>query len=1195
MKPRIVLLVAILIAMPAAAPAQAPKIIEFRTQTVNGKTYFHVRMERPKDMKAIPFRDALRGLGFGEFDFLDSAVRPRLVPQDDAARLVYGSDRGDERFDARMGPRFDKGKEPPPPAVDPKDDKKPVEEPKKVDKDLDGKKKEFDDKEKGPLANDGDGPRNNDLEFYGVFTGKKPATFLLMYPQEPPVRDKKKKKLSLHELLQDKSLWVEVKVTLDPAKAKKTPIKPGQERKEDRPVDPSDLEGNWAIAQAAHFTQLQNDTPDFGFFSFASETTSRLYKVRGPSAPWRPEFGRIEGPDGQRHGEVGRLYEITTGAAAITESLALDRLRDRGFNDKQEPRTVPIADVPGIDIDEHPWQKMMGKKKPAAEPLANMIPHDNYYVRFNTFQKFLDTADLLDQWGTTIARAFEANSRDYRIKQKLEQQICLKSTGLARTFGPAVIKSMAITGNDPYLREGSDFTVIFQLNSKLLFDTGAAPNLAEARKKFGAQLKEEKEKYQGVTIDSFTTPLREVSLHRAYFGDVAVFSNSPVAVRRVIDAQKGKIKRLADSLDFQYMRTIFRADDPDEDGFVFLSDAFIRNLVGPRVRIKERRRLEALTSLSMLHHGAMFTAWETGKLPQSFQHILTATGMNPNELFSPDGNAVAWDAEKSIAVSSFYNTLHFATPLIEIPLDRVSPSEAREYNMFRAQYLGLWRQYFDPIGIRLSLKADQIKMDTYILPLVRNTQYNELRRIAGDGTIKIDSTMFSDKTLFKYLMHVSPRAFEGDLFGGAGNGWIVDLALRSWLGDWFAVRFDDSPIYAKLLESYIRREMFPEEQGDGLDDLELALQLPVTIGFDVRSPVVFAGVLTATRKSVENTLPGAVEWGPMKEPYKGVNIVRIKANGERVLRNGIVGPDGRRIDPEFYYALIDGAFFLSLREEPIKDIIDKSVVLKERKGKGENIEVNSSLYLGPKAAVQSKELLKFYLEYETHHRAQRNNRLLYALFKSNAVGPADDSPAVEAAALQYLGFVPVSPDLAPFRYDWQKEEVVNLRHGSLRQPKLHKGIEAKSPLGVMLEEFTSIRAELRFREDGIHTTLTMSKNVAAPAKGGKIIKNVRGAAYRAERRSELKQIGLFYVKFCDEIHKADRTLDRFLDYIKSAAPLRDAIKEGYYVVNLSAEPTKMDSIIAYERDEDNGRHLCVRGDTTVMYVPAVTLKKALAK
>jgi hypothetical protein len=376
------------------------------------------------------------------------------------------------------------------------------------------------------------------------------------------------------------------------------------------------------------------------------------------------------------------------------------------------------------------------------------------------------------------------------------------------------------------------------------------------------------------------------------------------------------------------------------------------------------------------------------------------------------------------------------------------------------------------------MKKDQVKSEIYILPLVRTTQYNELRRIAGGGTVKIDSSMFSDKTLLKYLMHISPdiwdRAFDGL---GRGGDLMVDIALRSWLGDWFAIRLDDSPVYEKLLESYIRSQMFPEERHDFVDDLAMMFEMPLTIGFDLRSPVIFAGLLTGVRKSMEATLPGAFKWEPMDPPYKGTTIVRIKTNSERLGR-GIAGPEGRRLNPTFYYALVDGAFFLSFKEEPIKDLIDRSVALKDKKGKADVADVNSSLFIGPKAAVKSQDLLKLYLEYETHRRAQSNNRLLYALFKSNVVGPQDDSAAVEQAALTYLGFVPVSPDLAPFRYEWQKEEVVNLRHGSVRQPKLNKGIDAGSPMSKMLEQFATIRADLRFREDGIHTTLTLKRNTA---------------------------------------------------------------------------------------------------------------------
>ena len=109
--------------------------------------------------------------------------------------------------------------------------------------------------------------------------------------------------------------------------------------------------------------------------------------------------------DSARLGEISRHYEVTTGAAAITESLALERMRNAIARPGQpEVRTVPIATVPGIDIAEHPWKKMMGDKKPAPEPLARLVPADNYYIHFKTIAKFLETGDLLDQWGTTLLR-----------------------------------------------------------------------------------------------------------------------------------------------------------------------------------------------------------------------------------------------------------------------------------------------------------------------------------------------------------------------------------------------------------------------------------------------------------------------------------------------------------------------------------------------------------------------------------------------------------------------------------------------------------------------------------------------------------------------------------------------------------------------------------------------------------------------
>src|SRR5262249_42651570 len=154
-------------------------------------------------------------------------------------------------------------------------------------------------------------------------------------------------------------------------------------------------------------------------------------------------------------------------------------------------------------IAQHPWQKMMGDRIPAPEPLAKLVPHDNYYVAFKSVRKFLEFNDQLDEWGTTLIRAYEVTSRDYGLKERYERQLCLRSTGLSRTLGPALIRGVALTGNDLYLREGSDLSFIFEVNNRALFLTAVEPFLEEVRKEFGNRLKETKTEYAGATVESF--------------------------------------------------------------------------------------------------------------------------------------------------------------------------------------------------------------------------------------------------------------------------------------------------------------------------------------------------------------------------------------------------------------------------------------------------------------------------------------------------------------------------------------------------------------------------------------------------------------------------------------------------------------------------------------------------------------------
>jgi hypothetical protein len=1065
----------------AGAPPKAPDstVRELRVQTVGDVTYFHVRLDTPRDMAAD-----------GEQQHADlvsvttPSLAPRLVADGGAVRLVC----------RRLDPNRP-ADGPPLATATPAAAGGAIESVAQVEVSLQDQKgaaqKQAPGQAKAKAAPRPPVPVQG-LEFVGRCDPAAAAKVRLLYPVagQPTVN------LGGLVLRARPAVWKEVELVLDFPKAPKVSVPPeAAQRTQKQPaavdaaIEPpvrDDLEGLWAAARAAAFYGQAHEATDFGFYDFARASTARRYGVHSHGgAPMintlqmgRPSPADAQFPDSE-------LYELTTGAAAITESLQTRRMNAVAAR-RDERRTVAVDTIKGIDIAEHPWEKMMGGRRPEPEPLARLVPRDNYYIRFRRLDKFIEFSDLLDQWGTNLIRTYELTSRDYLLKKRYEQQLCLRSTALGRTLGPLVVRGIAFTGNDPYLREGTDVCVLFQVIDRNVFFAAVEPFIAEARQKFGARLTQGKDDYHGVTVESFVTPRREVSLYRAGVGDVVAYANSPAGIRRVLDAAAGRGKCLADSPDFQYMRTIFRPDDADEDGFAFLSDPFIRGLVGPAGKIKERRRLEALTSLQMLTYGAMLARQEGGKPPTSAADVLRATGLSPAEVPLPEGKPAAWDGDAGFAISDVYNTIHFATPLVELPIDRVTPTEAAEYQRFRLEYLGLWRQYFDPIGMRVSLREGRVKLETYILPLVENSAYNQLRNFTGKGTVHLDPSRLSPKTLVQYVTHLSTDATERGNWPGFQE-WrqapestteFVLNSLLAWvidpIGEWFLVRLDDSPNYERLVQ--LTDKMSTGEPVDVEDVARLVWTLPVAIGVDVKNALTLTAGLTALRTAAMMSLPGALTWAPLEKEYKGVPIVRIRATpaGTRMLGQVWGEHRQRKSDPflpAIYYAVVGGGLYVTLNEDMMRELIDGAQPLDKSGG----VEVNTSLHLAPGAAVQTKGLLKRFLESQTHRQARQGLPVWQALYDCELV--PKDAPAEDAAAtaFRYLGFVPVSPDGSKYRYDNKYAEVTNERHGSYRVPVLNKTMADDSPVNRLLETLRSIRADLRFREDGIHTVLTLER------------------------------------------------------------------------------------------------------------------------
>lgn len=815
---------------------------------------------------------------------------------------------------------------------------------------------------------------------------------------------------------------------------------------------------HWADGQMAEFRALAALAPDFSFYDLAQVLTFRRY-----GAPLAADFGRK--PSAAANAQR-QLFETYAGGAAVGESLQLGRVMNSDRRD--EPLEHEVASLPGIALPEHPWAKMMGDARPAPEPLTAFVPADNYYVHFRGPESLLAFGELLELWGANLIHGFEFQSRDPYLRARYERQLCLPTVRVARALPADLVRGIAITGSDPYLADGSDVTVLVRADSPKKLLEAVDPFLHETRLTFRDRWRADRTLIAGVPVETFVTPQREVSLYRAVVGDVVIFANSPVGMARVLDARSGVVPTLEQSLDFRYMRTVFRADDKSEDGFAFLPDAFIRRLMGPADKIKQKRRAEALGALALMTDAALYAGWDSGRIPADNAELYAAATLVARELSAPDGTEVTWDGRARVATSRVYNTLTFATPLIELPIDRVTASEKAGYEQFRTEYLRLWNRYFDPIGLRFQTDHGRVRMETYALPLVQSDSYRMLRQFSGGGTTTFDPAKLPPATLFQAL-------FRTEIGSGAG--------------DWLAIRLDDDPTWRRRIELLVQRDANPARAPALSREIEKSFwHLPLTVGFGVSDVVAFGQQL---RTLYDSNLKGGE---PTTEEYRGSTITRLPLDADKLrqlfqllpLVTQQAGGDNspfaallsyvprEEMPDALYQTAVGGGYYLAFRADSLKKLIDHVEESKGTKPAASAAAVNAALFLNP-AARETASAVNHYLEWQTRRRALPGTAMWLALYRSGAVPRTATEAEERSAALHWLGFEPVSPDGSPYRYDRRLDEVVNVRHGSPRVPATRETLAVNSPFRRLLERFATLRADLKFREDGLHTVVTFEK------------------------------------------------------------------------------------------------------------------------
>jgi len=749
-------------------------------------------------------------------------------------------------------------------------------------------------------------------------------------------------------------------------------------------------------------------------------------------------------PERQRRlTEAGAVMELYTGMTSVREALQYDR----GLGVARDPAaTLDLTQVEGIELRVHPWQEMIASlpNKPVIEALAKVVPDDMAYMHFHDLRSFVALARELDEWITPLAQSFEQQGGATHFVEAYERQLVVERTGLSETLGHIATDGIALLVGDAFLREGTDISLVFKVKNRTALVAALAGFEANARKA-RPDLDEARWKVGEHVVRRLYTPDGDIEQNRVELGDHLIISNSRGAIRHIIDAFEGRTGRLADSGDFQYLRARYPFDAKAEDGFVFISDAFVAHAVSPRTKILAGRRMHAQADLLAVQHGIMMHGWFEGKEPNSIKDAQDKGYLTADLLKHADGQAIGFDERGAL---SGWGRVRLMTPLRDLPLEKVSEDEKSSYDQFRQTYQMYWRAMIDPIGAQIRRTAEGFSMDARMLPIIDSSDYNNVRELVGQARV-MPRTAHPG---FHWVGAIGENARLRQQLDGAGRAFLGGRFATGWLGDWVAIGVLDRSGLQDLALYGLRHAMGSPEKED--DVMRLFARLPAYLLVHLKNPLVLGTVLTSLKTMAEESAPGMLQWG-QTDPYGEVPIVRVGTSDQ-----------GGLISGEFaiLYATVNDIFIVAMErttlEMQIDAVLDGKVPTK----------VSDPLEPGTQSAFQGSlknNYLKTALLALVESDAPRSQQKVQAAYEDLARSVPGLNPLnTRTKGLALLGFEPFhfhggELSLTPYG-------AMHSIYGSASHVRWPAVPVEDSPVTKLIQSLESLEMSLEFEGEGDH-------------------------------------------------------------------------------------------------------------------------------
>ena len=273
------------------------------------------------------------------------------------------------------------------------------------------------------------------------------------------------------------------------------------------------------------------------------------------------------------------------------------------------------------------------------------VPAECFYVRFGSFANFLWLQDTLEKWGGDAQNLVALRGLDHDMSGRIERQLILKHDVLAPH-----------AGRYRHRRRGDHRQrhVLPRRGRPTAFSSKPATPCCWARR-LTAQ-RASRLKAGGVTEEKVKIGGREVSFISSRDGSVAIVLRARRRLRvrhlvektrRAVFGDRRKETRtrarrkgsLGASAEFRYARTIMPLSRGDTV-FVYLSDAFFRNITSPHYRVEMARRLQSVADIELVQLAKLAAAErrQAGRFDRrAHPGQLSAAELRPLARRQPDG------------------------------------------------------------------------------------------------------------------------------------------------------------------------------------------------------------------------------------------------------------------------------------------------------------------------------------------------------------------------------------------------------------------------------------------------------------------------------------------------------------------------------------------------------------------------------